>query len=99
MESWWQENGQGQPKIIKDCAPKRLLLQQQTEVNRIFALQQSIEEMRNRFLILESSLIQLISQSQEYITQEIKLLEVPKKTFKTHKPELKRIMASPKKSE
>jgi hypothetical protein len=90
LESWWQENGQGQPKIIKDCAPKRLLIQQQTEVNRIFALQQAIEEMRNKFLVIESSLSQLITQSQQYIAQEVKLLEAPKISNKS-KQKLKQI--------
>ena len=98
MESWWQENGQGQPKIIKDCAPRRLLLQQQTDVNRIFALQQAVEEMRNKFLILESSLSQLVAQSREYVLQEAKRLEKPVKVRKEPKAELKQLMLQTKKT-
>lgn len=98
MESWWQENGQGQPKVIKDCSPRRLLLQQQTEVNRIFALQQAVEEMKNKFLILESSLSQLIAQSRDYVLHEAKRLEKPVKVPKEPKPELRRIMSPPKKT-
>lgn len=97
LESWWQENGQGQPKVIKDCAPKRLLLQQQTEVNRIFALQQAIEEMRSKFLIIESSLSQLIDQSQQYIAQEVKCLEAPKKINNESKLNLKQLSYKRKK--
>jgi hypothetical protein len=70
MESWWQEGGTGQPKVISDCAPKRMLIQQQMEVNRMFALQQAVEQMRNRLEKLEGLLNQLIDQSKEYILQK-----------------------------
>jgi hypothetical protein len=70
MESWWQEGGTGQPKVIADCAPKRMLIQQQMEVNRMFALQQAIEQMRNRLEKLEGLLGQLIEQSKEYVLQQ-----------------------------
>jgi hypothetical protein len=69
VESWWQEGGTGQPKVISDCAPKRMLIQQQVEVNRMFALQQAVEQMRNRLEKLEGLLGQLIEQSKEYILQ------------------------------
>jgi hypothetical protein len=69
VESWWQEGGTGQPKVISDCAPKRMLIQQQMEVNRMFALQQAVEQMRNRLEKLEGLLGQLIEQSKEYILQ------------------------------
>ena len=69
VESWWQEGGTGQPKVISDCAPKRMLIQQQMEVNRMFALQQAVEQMRNRLEKLEGLLCQLIEQSKEYILQ------------------------------
>ncbi len=70
MESWWQEGGTGQPKLITDCAPKRMLIQQQIEVNRMFALQQAVEQMRNRLETLEGALAQLIQQSKEYLLQQ-----------------------------
>jgi preprotein translocase subunit SecD len=73
MESWWLEGGTGQPKVISDCAPKRMLLQQQVEVNRMFALQQSVEQMRNRLETLEGLLSQLIQQSKDYV-----ILQTPK---------------------
>ena len=87
LESWWQENGQGQPKVIKDCAPKRLLLQQQTEVNRIFALQQSTEQMRNSLDALTAILAQLMNQSKNYILENVKStdLQIPNQTQKTQK--------------
>jgi hypothetical protein len=80
MESWWQEGGTGQPKVISDCAPKRMLIQQQVEVNRMYALQQAVEQMRNRLETLEGLLGQLIQQSKEYI-----LHQAPKKIPKTSK--------------
>ena len=39
------------------------------EVNRMFALQQAVEQMRNRLEKLEGLLGQLIEQSKEYILQ------------------------------
>ena len=80
MESWWQEGGTEQPKVITDCAPKRMLLQQQVEVNRMFALQQAVEQMRNRLETLEGLLVQLIQQSKEYI-----LLQEPAQPLKKQK--------------
>ena len=70
IESWWQEGGTGQPKLISDCAPRRMLIQQQIEVNRMFALQQAVEQMRNRLEALEGVLGQLIQQSKEYLLQQ-----------------------------
>jgi hypothetical protein len=78
MESWWQEGGQGQPKIIQDCVPKRILIQQQTEVNRMFALQQAVEQMRNRLEKLEGLLGQLIDQSRNYMVEQSQK-KIPKK--------------------
>ncbi len=84
MESWWQEGGTGQPKIITDCAPKRMLIQQQIEVNRMFALQQSIEQMRNRLQSLEILLSQLLQQSKEYILEQVP--KKPKRKALRHGP-------------
>jgi hypothetical protein len=82
MESWWQEGGTGQPKVISDCAPKRMLIQQQVEVNRMFALQQAVEQMRNRLETLEGLLGQLIQQSKEYVLQQAAPKQIPKKQKK-----------------
>ena len=83
MESWWQEGGTGQPKTISDCAPKRMLIQQQIEVNRMFALQQAVEQMRNRLETLEGLLGQLLHQSKEYLLQKPpKIGNTPKKSEK-----------------
>ena len=57
-----------------------MLLQQQVEVNRMFALQQAVEQMRNRLETLEGLLVQLIQQSKEYI-----LLQEPAQPLKKQK--------------
>lgn len=87
VESWWQENGQGQPKIIRDCAPKRVLIQQQIEVNRMFAIQQSIEQMRNSLDALNSILTQLMNQSKNYILENVEStdLHITDQTQKTQR--------------
>jgi hypothetical protein len=87
IESWWQENGQGQPKIIRDCAPKRMLIQQQFEVNRLFAIQQAVEQMRNSLDGLTAILTQLMNQSKNYILEKVEPtdLQIPHQTQKQKK--------------
>ena len=66
-ENIWQ-NGQTQEvKIIKDCSPKRQLIQSQHNNTRIEWLQASIEQLRNKTEKLESSLNTLICQSEMVI--------------------------------
>lgn len=44
IETIWQEEGNPQPVIIKDCAPKRTLLLVQELYNKVFALQQQASQ-------------------------------------------------------
>ena len=44
IETMWEENGNPQPVLIKDCAPRRSLLMLQELYNRTFGLQQQISQ-------------------------------------------------------
>ena len=45
IETIWQEEGNPQPKIVKDCAPRRSLLLLQELCNKSFALQKQTSQM------------------------------------------------------
>ncbi len=47
IETFWQEEGNPQPVLIKDCAPKRSLLMLQELYNRTFGMQQQINQSEN----------------------------------------------------
>lgn len=48
IECLWHKEGETQPTIIKDCAPKRTLLMIQELYNRTFALQKQINQSENQ---------------------------------------------------
>jgi len=63
IETIWQEEGNPQPRIIKDCAPKRTLLMLQELYNRTFALQKQVSqseglvhELNGQFKLLMSAI-------------------------------------------
>ena len=66
-ENIWR-NGQTQEvKVVKDCSPKRQLIQSQHTNTRIEWLQSNIEQLTSKNEKLEASLNTLISQSQMVI--------------------------------
>lgn len=48
IESWWKEGEQGQQKLVKDCAPRRIMLQQADNQHAIFGMQASICQLRDK---------------------------------------------------
>jgi hypothetical protein len=48
LETTWAPEGSMQPKLIKDCAPKRSLLLQLEGTSRIVGIQKDFEEQRNK---------------------------------------------------
>jgi len=55
VESWWKPL-EGEPKLVKDCAPKRTLLIYQELYSQQVRLQQASEEQRNEFGNLKDDL-------------------------------------------
>lgn len=46
LETWWRPL-EGQPKLVRDCAPIRTMLMTQELYNRQIGLQKAIEDQRN----------------------------------------------------
>lgn len=52
IESWWKEGERGEQKLVRDCAPRRILLQQAENQHTLFGVQSSICEMRDKISAL-----------------------------------------------
>ena len=59
IETLWHEQGNPQPKIVKDCAPKRSLLMLHELYNRTFALQQQTSQTEKELGELRASVTKL----------------------------------------
>lgn len=70
IETWWQEGEQGKPKLIADCAPRRILLQQATMASNLIGVQASVEQVRNTVDKLCSILSTLTMRSQDYLEHQ-----------------------------
>lgn len=69
LETWWVETQSQQPKLLKDCAPKRMLLQQQLLQHRLECMQQALEESRNEYVRLGGYLKSLVEASKGIVEQ------------------------------
>lgn len=79
VESWWTEAQTGQQKLVKDCAPKRLMLQMSALHNRLEGVQAATEELRNESHSMKGHFLALLDASQKYIDENDKVLIVEKK--------------------
>lgn len=76
VESWWTEQESGKQKLVKDCAPHRLMIDSQIAFNRSVAVQATIDKLENRLAKLESLLQMLIAQSQSFLVEQKKMLQI-----------------------
>lgn len=70
IETWWQNDQSPQPKLVKDCSPKKMTLEQNALLHRFLCMQGVVEDVRNRMDRIEAMLINLTSQSKEFIQQK-----------------------------
>lgn len=70
VETWWQLEGNPNPKLIKDCFPKKFALEQNNLLHRFLCMQSVVEDVRNRMAKLESMLEQLMQQSHEFLLEK-----------------------------
>lgn len=75
IESWWKEGENGDPKLIKDCAPKRILMQQGTQAQNLIHVQAAICDLRNTVDKLCSILLDLTVRSREYANKQIEHID------------------------
>lgn len=59
IETLWHEKDNPQPRIVKDCAPKRTLLMLQELYNRTFSLQQQVSQGEGQIIELKATLSNL----------------------------------------
>ena len=69
LESWWLKDGDPEPKLIKDCFPKKFGVEQNRLLHRFLATQSVVEDVRNRMDRLENLLATLIDQSKEFLVE------------------------------
>lgn len=72
METFWQDGKSGEIKKLKDCAPKRLLLNQMALQSRFEIVQQALEQSRNEYSQLSLHLKTLMEMSKTVIQQQLK---------------------------
>ncbi len=75
QESWWIEGQKEQPVLLKDCAPKRMLIQQQLMQSRLEGMQSALEESRNEYNNLSGYLKEVLLSCKRIVDQEYVLLE------------------------
>jgi len=83
VESWWQSNDGGEPKLVKDCAPKRTFLMIQELNNRLVGLQQAQEQQRNLTSTVMTSLQSVAKRIKAKIDDEETIGKIPS----IHSPE------------
>jgi hypothetical protein len=74
LESWWTQQGDTNPKLIKDCAPKRMLLQQQYMQLRLEQLQAAVDTQRNENQILNANLKAMVDLSKSILLEHVNIL-------------------------
>ena len=85
-ESWWLEGEGKEPVLIKDCSPKRMLLQQQLMQHRLECVQQALCDSRNKYEELSSYLRTLIEMSRSVIFNQIEDKNDKNNHLLTHDP-------------
>lgn len=68
-ESFWEETSTGKMKTVRDCAPKRTMLEQQRLVNSYTMMTGSMNELRDKIDNLEKILLQIINESKIFIAE------------------------------
>ena len=75
QESWWKEDTSETPKLVRDCFPKRMTIEQNKLFNRYTNSQSVVEDVRNRLDKLEKILNILVMQSQEFLNENQKRID------------------------
>lgn len=74
VETWWQEGQSGQTKLVKDCAPKRLMMQMQMLHARFEGVQAAAEQARNETTVMRGHFQALVDASHKHIEEQEKRL-------------------------
>lgn len=80
IESWWVEGEKSEPKILKDCSPKRMLIQQQHMQQRLEGVQQALEQSRNEYKELLTYLKILIEKAKTAVIGSQEKKQIPSRS-------------------
>lgn len=70
VESWWQEGDSGKTKLVKDCAPKRLMHQMSALQSRFEGVQAATEQVRNETAVMKGHFVALVDASRKVIEDQ-----------------------------
>jgi len=87
IETIWHEEGNQQPRIVRDCAPRRNLLLTQELYNRIFCLHKQVSQAEGQIEKMRTGFTNMI-QAIHYI-EEAKAVEMQKSKLLKHLSEMK----------
>lgn len=73
VESWWMEGQETTPKLLKDCSPKRLLLQQQYLQLKVEQFQSVLDQTRADYSLLTSQLKSVIEITSNLLESHVQL--------------------------
>jgi hypothetical protein len=76
VESWFVERNSSEQRLIKDCSPKRMLLQQQVLQVRFEGVQQALEQARNEYINLGQYLRKLIEASKQVLEKKDEIITI-----------------------
>lgn len=67
VETLWECGERAEIKTVKDCSPKRQLLESQKYIHRHLEIEAKIKRLTEKVESLESLLIQLINESRKFL--------------------------------
>lgn len=65
VESWWTNAAEPEPKLVRDCAPKRLMKQMAQLQCRLEGVQLANEQARNQSLVIHGHFADLMAEIQK----------------------------------
>lgn len=77
LESWWHLEGAQDPKLIKDCFPKKFGVEQNHLLHRFLGLQKAVEQLRNNISRLENIISILIDRDEDLHPNNLKMSKDP----------------------
>jgi len=75
VESWWTEGQSGQQKLVRDCVPKRLMIQMGALQARFEGVQAATEQVRNETMVMQGHFAALVAESRNYIAVQDQAVE------------------------
>jgi hypothetical protein len=88
IETFWYEAGNPQPKLVKDCCPKRLVLMVQQLYNKCDGMQGQVNQAENQVCEIRGTMNRLI-QALQHMTETQKELDSAKHKMSRHLSSMK----------